>query len=44
MMVMHNAARTGLIERLKGGEKIMQVPQGQFQTERRERKLERSIS
>lgn len=38
MMIMHNAARTRLIERLKGAERIMQVLEGQFQTERREKK------
>lgn len=37
-MIMHNAARTRLIERLKGAERIMQVLEGQFQTERREKK------
>lgn len=38
MMIMHNAARTRLIERLKGAERIMQVLEGHFQTERREKK------
>lgn len=35
MMIMHNAVRTRLTERLKGAEKIMQVLERQFQTGRR---------